>query len=168
MKIDLEHQYHGAAIIQIAESQWFTTINAIKRKDGATYRSAYRVNGKIAVFLKYANTRPKGKFKQVQFTFPKKTLKELRELKARGLRVFLGLVCVRARAICCLPLNEFLALLSERKEAAGKGEAQYTLHVGVPKRGQFRVSLAYPNSRGYVAGDELLVPRNDFPWRIFQ
>ena len=57
MKINDDHMYHGAALIQIAEDPRFTAINVFQGGEGVS-RSAFRINADIGVFLKYA-TKPK-------------------------------------------------------------------------------------------------------------
>jgi hypothetical protein len=79
MKIHLDHQYHGAAIIQIAEDDRFTAINSIK-SSGTNHRSAFRVNDDIGVYLKYAE-KPSAAYEEFQFTFHKQHLEDLAKLK---------------------------------------------------------------------------------------
>ena len=54
MKIDDDHMYHGAVLLQIAEHPRFTAINTIELS-GQKSRSAYRINDRIGIFLKYAS-----------------------------------------------------------------------------------------------------------------
>jgi hypothetical protein len=49
MKIDDDHMYHGAALIQIAEHPQFTAINSFEGKL-AHYENTYRINGDVAVY----------------------------------------------------------------------------------------------------------------------
>ena len=56
MKIRLEHQYHGAALNQIAENENFTAINSLET-NGENDRSAFIINNDKVVYLKYA-TKP--------------------------------------------------------------------------------------------------------------
>lgn len=46
-------KYHGAALIQVAEHEEFTSINRIALP-GTRAHNAFSVNGEIGIFLKYA------------------------------------------------------------------------------------------------------------------
>ena len=70
MKIDNDHLYHGAALIQIAEHGHFTAINPL-RVDNRTLRGAYRVNDTTGLFLKYC-TAPRKPHDEYMFTFNRK------------------------------------------------------------------------------------------------
>ncbi|MEQ8763271.1 MAG: hypothetical protein RL885_05050 [Planctomycetota bacterium] len=165
MKINDDHMYHGAALTQIAEHPQFTAINAFK-KAGAVSRSAFRVNDDTGVYLKYAS-RPKGSYDEYVFTFGQDHLAELDALKKGCTRVFLALVCVHERHICCLPYSEFLKLLAARKNAKGSPEAQYTVLVTAPAGKSFRVYMNAPGKRKTMLGDALIISRNNFPGVIF-
>jgi len=58
MKIRLEHQNIGAAVMQIAEHEQFTAINSLKL-NGKSISNAFLINSHIAVLCKYA-TEPNG------------------------------------------------------------------------------------------------------------
>ena len=75
MRIDDDHLYHGAALIQIAEDKHFTAINALD-KDGTGLSNAFRVNADIGVLLKYSS-KPKGPVKEYQFTFTREHIAQL-------------------------------------------------------------------------------------------
>lgn len=165
MKIRDNHKYHGAALDQIAEHDLFTAINVLKVK-GKVSRSAYRVNDSIAVYLKYA-TRPQGRFKEYVFTFTQDHLAELEEIASTGDRLFLALVCVKDREICCVPYKVLRALVRERKAAAGLAEDQYTLLVTLKPREAFRVCMNQPGERGVYLSRRRKVPRNRFPNQLF-
>src|ERR1700730_11063603 len=110
MKIDDDHLYHGAALIQIAEHPQFTAINSFKGKL-ADYENAYRINSDIAVYLKYAS-KPTKSHQEYVFTFNKANLAELEALAKVNGKTFLALVCVDAREVCCLPYDQLLRLIA--------------------------------------------------------
>lgn len=166
MKIDDDHMYHGAALVQIAEDPYFTTIKPLRLR-GRTSRSSFVVNRNIGVYLKYAR-KPRGNFKEYWFTFFSKNLTELKKLAEGGRHVFLGLICVKGREICCLPLGDFMEMVETRRRAIGKSEGRYNILVSMPKRAQFRVCMTEPDARGSVLeGGPRLIPRQDFPTRLF-
>ncbi|HUX27663.1 MAG TPA: hypothetical protein VMV39_02700, partial [Terracidiphilus sp.] len=79
MHINDDHMYHGAALIQLAEHEQFTAINALKIK-GKVVPVAYRINDDIAVYLKYATKPTANKLKEYPFTFAQKQLEELEQI----------------------------------------------------------------------------------------
>ena len=165
MKINDNHLYHGAALMQIAEHPQFTAINAFKRK-GAISRSAFKVNDDIGIYLKYAS-QPKKPFREYVFTFGENHLGELKALKSKCSRAFLALVCVEVREICCLTYSELLQLLDARRKAKGASEAQYTILVTALAGKSFRVYMNAPGRRKVRLGDAIIIARNTFPKVIF-
>jgi hypothetical protein len=164
MKINDDHMYHGAALTQIAEHPQFTAINAFKHK-GATSRSSFIINTDIGVYLKYA-TKAIKPFKEFRFTFLGSHLEELKELESRFEKVYIGLVCVRAKQICAISYKQFEDFLAERREAKGSRESIYTIIVTVPKGKRFRVYVNQPGERKKSLG-VVRVPRNTFPGCLF-
>lgn len=165
MKINDDHMYHGAALTQIAEHPQFTAINAFKVA-GVTSRSAFKINNDIGVYLKYA-TKPKPPFSEYVFNFNSGHLAELVALRKWGPSVFLGLVCVKARQICCLKYADFETLVEARKKARGSSETQYILLATAPARKSFRVYVNAPGKRKVKLAKEVIVSRNVFPGAIF-
>ncbi len=165
MKIDEDHKFHGAALVQIAEDPHFTAINALKL-NGETARNAYRINDNIGVYLKYA-TKPVTRYKEYRFTFSKEHLDLLVKLKSATGKVYLALVCVSGREICCLPYEKLLELIEARHAAKGSKEEQYVIPVVLPQRKSFRVYINSPGERGRILGEEHIVSRNDFPSKLF-
>lgn len=165
MKINDDHLYHGAALTQVAEHPSFKAINA-DSDHGTLSRSVFLINHDIGLYLKYAS-EPKGKFKEFIFTFHENHLADLNALKAKRKNVFLVLVCVSAREICCVPYSEFLNLQSIRKRQKGADEDSYAVIVTIPKRKQARVYMNAPGRKRVMIG-ERKVPRDDFPSRIFE
>jgi hypothetical protein len=102
MHIADDHLYHGAALIQIAERPEFKAINPVAQFSS---RSALRINNDIAIYMKYA-AKPVGSYREYPFTFNDAHWSELDDLSQTKYRVFIVLVCIEAREICCLTLKE--------------------------------------------------------------
>jgi len=165
MRIHDDHLYHGAALIQIAEHQQFTAINALKLKN-KILRTAYKVNDDIGVYLKYTR-RPTKTFREYRFTFNNDHLKELSDISDVINSLFLALVCVKAREVCCLSYRKFTALIKRRKRAKKADEDQYTLLVTIPQGKSIRVYVNAPGEKKTILGKQLIVPRNSFPMKLF-
>ncbi|MDX9964912.1 hypothetical protein [Desulfobacter postgatei] len=108
MKIHDDHLYHGAALIQVAEDKEFTAINSLKIGN-KIHRTAYKINDKIALYLKYASNKTEPHNEYI-FTFQKQHLKDLRSIFKIYPNTYISLVCVHDREICCLSLYETLPL----------------------------------------------------------
>ena len=165
MKVHDDHLYHGASLIQIAEHSQFTAINSLKIKN-KTLRTAYKVNNDIGVYLKYAQN-PINRFKEYPFKFQAEHLKEFSDIAGVIDRLFLALVCVKAREICCLSYSELVAIIERRKKAKGDDEDQYTILVTIPQRKSMRAYINAPGVKKTMLGSPLIVPRNSFPERLF-
>ncbi len=166
MRIDDDHMFHGAALIQIAEDPQFTAINSFKLAGGVS-RSAYRINDNIGVYLKYAS-KPTPPHREYFFTFQKEHLAELDEIGKATQKVFAALVCVKARQVCCLPYADLKNLIDARANAKGSKENQYLLLVTVPANKRFRVYVNAPGVRNTMLGKPVVISRNDFPGVIFK
>ena len=166
MKVDDDHLYHGAALIQIAEHPQFTTINSFKLTTGVS-RSAYKINDEIGVYLKYAS-KPTPAFKEYVFTFRREHLNELKEIALKVEKVFMALVCVAAREICCLPYKPLTDLVAKRRAAKGAAESQYNVLVTLPARKSFRVYINKPGAKKTMLGKPRIINRNDFPDKLFE
>jgi hypothetical protein len=168
VRIDKNHLFHGAALLQIAEDPHFKAINPIVVIGGVS-RSAYEVYGtqaRSAVYLKYA-TAPTVAYEEYVFNFDEDHLAELKELAALAPKLFLALICVEAHEICCLPYEKLISLIYERKERKGTSERTYTLLVTAYAGRSFRVYMNAPGKKGERLG-ELVVPRNAFPGDLFK
>ena len=165
MSIDDDHLYHGAALIQIAEEPRFTAINAFKIKK-KTYRSVYRVNDDVAVYLKYAS-KPSKPYSEYVFTFKSEHLADLVAISKAAEATFITLVCVEDRIICCLSYTEFMRLRTVREQAFGGPENQLTILVTVPAGKKLRVYVNSPGKKNSTLGT-LLVSRNAFPGAVFE
>ncbi len=163
--IDDDHQYHGAALIQIAEHPEFTAINSLKLK-GKIVRAAYKINKNIAVYVKYA-AKPHGRFKEYMFTFRNEHLDTISSLSKANPKSFVALVCVKGRHICCLTVAELNKLVETRKDEAGKTEDQYLILVTMPKGKSMRVYVNQPGRKKTMLGKPLIVSRNAFPAVLF-
>ena len=173
MRIDKDHLYYGAAVIQIAEHPSFTAINDFQRNN-ATVRCAYWVNQNIGIYLKYRTTANRtadwdGRdANEYIFVFNAENLDHIRNMKRRGRSTFVGLICVQDKQICCLSSDELDALIARRRKRKGEAESQYTVVVALPIRSKFRTYVTPPDRRNRVLGDPILVSQKDFPDRLFR
>ena len=152
-------------VIQIAEDRHFTSINAVRYR-GRISRCGFRINAEIGVYLKY-RSKPQGQNIPVyQFSFSKENLKELRVMRRNRPSLFLALVCVEDREICCLPYDSLCRLIEARKRYKGTSEDEYIVEVFISERDRLRVWINFPDRKRTVA-DELVIPRSDFPRKLF-
>lgn len=165
MNIHDDHLYHGAALIQIAEHPSFTAINSLRTTAGV-FHNAYRINQDIAIYLKYAS-KPKAAFDEYQFTFTLAHLEELDSIDGVSLKLFIGLVCIEDRQICCLTYGDILGLIDTRRKSKGGNEDQYTVLAQLEKGKAFRVYVNAAGTKKKFAGKQLVVARNAFPAAIF-
>jgi len=166
MKINDDHLYHGAALIQIAEHDQFTAINAFTYRGGKS-RSAFRINDEIGVYLKYSS-KPTPRFKEYPFAFRSENLEELKALRKKTSSVFIALVCVKDRHICCLPYNDLLELIARRQRGKGSPEDQYTILATLPARKEFRVYVNAPGVKKTMLGKVIMIARKNFPDKLFE
>ena len=160
MKINDEHLYHGAALLQIAEHPKFTAINPIDEVSGLMARGAYRVNKDIGVALKYSSEPKKGEY---QFTFDEDYLHKLDQVTEKVRSMFVGLVCVRDREIACIEYVQLAELMYERYRDTGWEEGQYVVWVEVPPGKSLRVYAKKAGRGSGVAGSQLIISRRAFP-----
>lgn len=165
MKINDDHLYHGAAITQIAEHEQFTAINSFKHSSGIS-RSAFKVNDGIGVFLKYA-TAAKKPFNEYVFNFRQEHIDELKNISSKSEKVFIALVCVKSREICCLPYEKLLALIQRRRKAKGDSEEQYQILASLESGKAFRVYINAPAQKKTYLGSPIIIARNNFPNSLF-
>ena len=81
--------------------------------------------------------------------------------------VYLALVCVDGRHICCLAYPELKALIARRQKAKGEEEEQYVIPVTMPEGKAFRVYVNAPGQKKTMLGKPALIARSDFPNRLF-
>ena len=165
VRIDDDHMYHGAALIQIAEHPQFTAINSLK-VSGAVSPAAYKINDEIAVYLKYAWS-PTRTYKEYTFAFHQEQLDELSEIAAINPRTFVVLVCVKERDICCISFEQLQELIGRRETAKGGPEDQYSILVTAPKGKRFRVYVNAPGVRKKMLDKEIVISRSAVPSIIF-
>jgi hypothetical protein len=165
MHIDDDHRHYGSALIQIAEDPHFTAINAF-RCNGRNSRCGFRVNKDIGVYIRY-RSGPKGRVPIYSFVFSHENLAGLRRMSRRLDRVFLALVCVKDREICCLRYPHFNKLVDERKAERGWQENEYVIDVLLAPRKQFRVGISSPGRKGTWL-THFVISRGDFPQLLFQ
>lgn len=117
MKIRMEHEYIGAALMQIAEHEQFTAINAMQIK-GEKINNAFKINNNIGLLCKYAS-EPNG-MNEYLFTFHADHLNAIQKIAKHNDQAFLALVCVEDAEICCLSIEEFNNLIGNRKKSAAE------------------------------------------------
>ncbi len=165
MKITLEQQNIGAAVMQIAEHKQFTAINAL-HFNGSSVGNAFLINSHVAVLCKYA-TEP-NKVGEYAFTFGQDMMNILTKLMKKHESLFLGLVCVQDREICCLNKAQFQELIGYRKASTGIEETQYTILVTIKSGSSMRAYVNAGGTKRKYAGSQLIIRRNSFPNSIFE
>lgn len=164
MKINEDHMYHGAALTQIVEHPTFKAVNAFWQ-DGKKSYCAFRVNDTTGVYIKYARV-PHGSANEYVFTFTRSHLEELSLLREHCVKVFVVLVCIKAKEICVLTHGQLKELVGLRKKILGEDEDQYQILVTARPNQQFRVYVNRPGRRGILIGEQI-VRRNAFPEVLF-
>ena len=157
--------YHGAALIQIAEHPKFTAINSFKYKK-TVYKNAYTINNDSTLYLKYAS-KPKRPHNEYGFNFTNENLEELKKINKKAQKLYLGLVLVDDREICCLKYKELKRLIRSRKNILKKDEEQYTVLITAEAKKQLRAYINKPNVKNERTSVLLVIKRNDFPKALF-
>ena len=165
MKIEINHMYHGAALIQVAEDKRFTAINHLE-SDKQVQQNAYKVNDKIGLYLKYSRQKTKA-HNENQFTFNTDHLRSLASIHTVTSNLYIALVCVSDKEICCLSYTTLQDMIKKRQEARGSEEDQYTILVTAPKGKSLRAYMNKPNVKNTILGKPRIVSRNAFPAKIF-
>ena len=164
MHVDDDHRHYGSALIQIAEDVQFTAINAVRYR-AQNSRCGFRINTEIGVYIRY-RSEPKGsRIPIYSFAFSDDNLAELRRMSKRLTKVFVALVCVQDREICCLPYVDLEQLINVRQEEKGEVEDEYVIEAWIAPRKSFRVGISPPNTKGKWS-KSFVIPRNDFPRAI--
>jgi len=164
--IDKDHKYYGAALLQIAEYDQFTAINAFKSL-GKTTRCSFIINADIGVYLRYRSEPNPTCHSEFSFQFNQSNLEELEELNKRMARVFIVLICDEAKGICCIPYETFLDLVIKRFDAKDDVENIYTVLVTAQVRQSFHVYINCPGKRNTMIGKKHIVGRTIFPKCLF-
>jgi hypothetical protein len=76
------------------------------------------------------------------------------------------MVCVRARQICCISIEEFEEHVERRRKSLGRPEEQYQILVTVPHDKSFRVYVNAARRKG-LSLKQQIVSRNRFPSILF-
>lgn len=165
MRIRQGHQEYGAVLFHIACHRRFTAINVF-RPGGRKSNCAFVINGETGLYVKY-RTKPAGKRRAYAFTFGRGQLASLKLLRVKLRRVFVALVCVEDRAICCLPLADLSRLQESRAQAAGTAENDLAVLVAVSHGRSFKVYVTPPGKKNATLKC-LRVPQNAFPEILFE
>lgn len=169
MKIDDYHMYHGAGLAQIAEHSHFTAINRIRLPDGSPSHSSFLINDGIVVYFKYAS-EPNQSGDYI-FTFTQRHKDEIQHLDnyLYAGRVFIALVCLKDREICCISSEEINAWFEKRRAALNDVEEdESTVRVRLEHGHSFRVNMNMPGRRGQPLDEPDIVSRKSFPEILFE
>lgn len=164
MKIRTEHKNIGAALMQIAEHDQFTAINAMKIK-GTKISNAFKINDNTGILCKYAS-EPNASGEYL-FTFNQEYILSINAIKEYHDHTFVVLACIEDTEICILSFADFNTLIESRKNSAGEPEESYQILVTVEQGNSLRAYVNAAGRKGKIAGNPLIVPRKDFPNRIF-
>lgn len=164
MKIRTEHKYIGAALMQIAEHEQFTAINAMNIK-GDKISNAFKVNNNIGILCKYASEpNPYGEY---LFTFHQEHISSIEIISKHHEHTFVVLVCVEDAEICVLSLDEFNNLIETRRKSAASSEDSYQILVTAEQGNSLRAYVNAAGKKKKIAGKKTTVHRKDFPNKIF-
>ena len=161
--------YHGAALTQIADHDMFTSINRLPLE--VQFRSAYRVNSDIGVFLKYSASPDNGEY---MFTFSQENLDDIDTLNIECNKTFIVLVCYDEERrehsqICSITHFQLSWLKGQRdtknRELRRNQEGQIALYVRVRPNGVLRAFVKNPEQRGRSWYYD--VKRDEFPGMLF-
>jgi len=157
--------FHGAALIQVAEHKRFTAINSLKtgRK---VHRNAYKINNDIGLYLKYASGKTKA-HKEYIFTFTLEHLKDIKKIHQVTPRLFIAMVCVEDREICCLSYDELCRLVETRKNKKGSQENQYSILMTILSGNSIHVYVNAPGVKNTKIGKDMIIKRKEYPNKIF-
>ncbi|HML81927.1 MAG TPA: hypothetical protein PKE37_09190 [Thiomonas arsenitoxydans] len=164
MKIRTEHKYIGAALMQIAEHEQFTAINAMKIK-GESINNAFKINNNIGLLCKYAS-EPNGGGEYL-FTFQADHVAAIEKITKHNDHAFIALVCIEDAEICCLTVDQFNTLIESRKKSAGHDEDLYQILVTAEQGNSLRAYVNAAGKKGRVARKKLIIARKAFPSDLF-
>ena len=158
MRLEDEQHYLGAALMQIAENDRFSSINPLVM-NGQKLKNAFLINETAFLFLKY---RHKGEAKSYRFHFSADHLTSIEMIGGKDTsRVFVGLVCLEDRQVCCLDLEQLTAMMHTRNGPGINQDADYTVSVMAEDNRMFRVFGR--ETGGNYQHDEVKIARNRFP-----
>ena len=175
VNIDKDHLYYGAACLQVAEDDRYTSINQF-RSNNRRVRCTYVVNNDIGLYLTYRGERSRrAKWDgdrtadEYLFTFDAGEIAKIDELCSRYPNTYLGLVCVQNERICCLSNRELRELIALRRADAGVQEDSYVIVVAIfpGTRMSMKVFVTPLGKRNRYLGKPLIVAECAFPSKIF-
>ncbi len=173
MRIDQYEHFYGAALVQIVEDKHFPVVRAMKLKGGRV-QSAFQVNDDACICFKYASKSGRGSsWGDYSFNFNRQSLDELRRVESAGYTVWLGLICVGGKEICCVPFKLLLSMIEERRSwmeyrFPERDADECSIGVDLQPGKFFRVGISAPWSIKKVAIKEHKIPRNAFPRKILR
>lgn len=164
MKIRTEHKYIGAALMQIAEHDQFTAINAMKIK-GEKISNAFKINNNTGILCKYASEPNAGG--EYLFTFHQEHISSITTIAEHHEHAFIVLVCIEDAEICILSIEEFNTLIENRNKSAGQTEESYQILVTAEQGISLRAYVSAAGKKRKIAGKKLTIARKAFPTIIF-
>ena len=174
MKIDKYQHFYGAALIQIVEDSRSPVVQAMKLK-GRRVVDAFQVNEDACICFKYASgPGRKSSWGDYSFNLSRQLLADLGRVESAGKRVWLGLICVAGKEICCLPYSQLLSIIEERRPYMQVhypercDEDNYIIGVDMQPGRYLRVGISAPWKVKKAAITEYKIPRNAFPSAILR
>lgn len=168
MKINVEHMYLGAALMQIAESSSFTAINEFLFQ-GKRVDNVFLINNQVVLYLKYG-TAPTANG-CYQFNFKSSQLDEVKKIKDIFPKTYMGLVCVEGAEICCIDANNIIDISDQifnLQNFNKSNDAQALIFVQVAAGSSLRVFANKPKSTKKIPNKPIIIKRKDFPSRLFE
>ena len=160
----MEHEYIGAALMQIAEHEQFTAINSMQIK-GAKINNAFKINNNIGLLCKYASEPNSGG--EYLFTFQEDHLDAIHKIAKHNDHAYFALVCIEDAEICCLSIEDLNTLIDYRKKSAGRDEDVYQILVTAEQGKSLRAYVNAAGKKSTIAGKKITVARNAFPNVLF-
>jgi len=108
-----------------------------------------------------------GGHQEYVFNFQRPHLEELDEIHTLIPTIFIALVCVKDREVCCLRYEQLLQLVNDRRTERGADEAQYVILVTAHPGKQLRAYVNAPAKKNFILGEPLTIPRTNFPKALF-
>ncbi len=175
MKIDKDHLYYGAAVLQVAEDDRYTSINQFRGADGKRVRCAYVVNNDIGLYLTYRTKKARAaswddkKADEYLFGLDASEIAKIDALVQRYPSTYIGFVCVANERICCISAEELSGLIELRNENVGGAEDSYVICVAIfpNTRMSMKVFVTPKGRRNTFLGTPLVVAERAFPAKLF-
>lgn len=160
----MEHEYIGAALMQIAEHEQFTAINSMKI-EGVKINNAFKINNNIGILCKYASEPNDGG--EYLFTFQEDHLAAIEKIAKHHEHAYFALVCVEDAEICCLSIDDLKTLIANRKKSAGRDEDAYQILVTAEQGKSLRAYVNAAGKKNTIAGKKITIARSAFPNVLF-